>query len=95
MSNIRLFRKLLDSFDIIQSFSKKGHPFDNVVCECFFKYLKKEETNRRTYHTLQELQNSIFEYIEKFYNAKRSPPSLGLVTPNKTFILETALNCCS
>ena len=24
---------------------KKGYSFDNAVCECFFKYLKKEETN--------------------------------------------------
>lgn len=45
------FRKLLDSLNIVQSFSKKGYPFDNACCECFFKYLKKEETNRRTYHS--------------------------------------------
>ena len=45
------FRQLLDSLDVVQSFSKKGFPFDNACCECFFKYLKKEETNRRTYHT--------------------------------------------
>ena len=77
------FRKLLDSFDVVQSFSKKGYPFDNAVCECFFKYLKKEETNRRTYHTLQELQNSIFEYIEGFYNSKRPHQALGLLTPNE------------
>ncbi|MBO5484947.1 MAG: DDE-type integrase/transposase/recombinase [Lachnospiraceae bacterium] len=43
------FRQLLDSLHVVQSFSKKGYPFDNAVCECFFKYLKKEETNRRTY----------------------------------------------
>lgn len=49
------FRQLLDSLNVVQSFSKKGYPFDNAICECFFKYLKKEETNRRTYHTLQEL----------------------------------------
>ena len=41
------FRQLLDSLDVVQSFSKAGFPFDNACCECFFKYLKKEETNRR------------------------------------------------
>ncbi|NBI63913.1 IS3 family transposase [Clostridiales bacterium] len=46
------FRQSLDSLNVVRSFSKKGHPFDNAACECFFKYLKKEETNRRTYHTL-------------------------------------------
>ena len=40
------FRKELDALNIIQSFSKKGHPYDNAVMECFFKYLKKDETNK-------------------------------------------------
>lgn len=39
------FRKLLDSLNVVQSFSKKGCHFDNACCECFFKYLKKEETD--------------------------------------------------
>ena len=37
------FRKLLDELNVVQSFSKKGYPFDNACCESFFKYLKKEE----------------------------------------------------
>lgn len=77
------FRQLLDSLNVVQSFSKKGYPFDNACCESFFKYLKKEETNRKTYHSLQELQLSIFEYIEGFYNSKRPHGSLGLLTPNE------------
>ena len=35
------FRKLLDANNIVQSFSKKGCPFDNACCESFFKFLKK------------------------------------------------------
>lgn len=77
------FRQLLDSLNVVQSFSQKGCPFDNACCECFFKYLKKEETNRRTYHSLQELQLSVFEYIEGFYNSKRPHGSLGMLTPNE------------
>ena len=77
------FRQLLDSLHVVQSFSKKGYPFDNAVCECFFKYLKKEEANRRNYHTLQELYTSVFEYIEGYYNTRRPHSSLGLLTPNK------------
>lgn len=37
------FRQLLDSLNVVQSFSKKGCPFDNACCECFFKYLKKKK----------------------------------------------------
>lgn len=65
------FRKILDSFEVVQSFSKKGYPFDNACCESFFKYLKKEECNRRTYHNESELKLSLFQYIEGFYNSKR------------------------
>lgn len=56
----RDFRKEIDKFNMIQSFSKKGHPYDNAVMECFFKYLKKEETDRRSYSSLQELEISLF-----------------------------------
>lgn len=64
-------------------FPKKGCPFDNACCECFFKFLKKEETNRKTYHTLQELQLSVFEYIEGLYNSRRPHGTLGMLTPNQ------------
>ncbi len=30
------FRKEIDAFHMIQSFSAKGHPYDNAVMECFF-----------------------------------------------------------
>ena len=33
------FRNLLDKFNVVQSFSKKGYPFNNAFCESFFKYL--------------------------------------------------------
>ena len=54
------FRQLLDSLNVVQSFSKKGYHYNNACCECFFNYLKKEETNRKTYHSLTELQTSVF-----------------------------------
>lgn len=65
------FRKVLDAFHFVQSFSAKGHPYDNAVMECFFKYLKQEETNRRSYHSLDQLNNSLFTYINGFYNSRR------------------------
>lgn len=77
------FRQLLDSLDVVQSFSKKGYPFDNAVCESFFRYLKLEETGRRSYHTLNELYLSVFEYIEGYYNSRRPHGSLGYLTPDE------------
>ena len=77
------FRKLLDDLNVVQSFSKKGHPYDNAVAESFFKYLKHEEINRRNYSSLQELKLSVFEYIEGYYNSKRPHSSLRMLTPNQ------------
>ena len=77
------FRQLLDSLDVVQSFSQKGYPYDNACCECFFKYLKKEETNRKNYQTKQELFLALFEYIEGFYNTKRPHTTLNMLTPNE------------
>lgn len=77
------FRQLLNSLNVVQSFSKKGYPFDNAFCESFFKYLKKECTNRHTYHTVNQLRRDLFEYIESFYNNRRPHGSLGYLTPNE------------
>ena len=65
------FRKHLDNLNMVQSFSAKGHPYDNAVMECFFKYLKKEEIDRNSYHSVQELNLSLIEYINGFYNSLR------------------------
>ncbi len=68
---------------VVQSFSKKGYLFDNSCCKFFFKYLKKEEINRKTSHSLQKLQLSVFGYIEGFHNAIRPHGALGMMTPNE------------
>lgn len=79
----KCFRKHLDELDMIQSFSAKGHPYDNAVMECFFKYLKKEETNRRNYSSLAELQLSLFQYINGFYNSLRPHSHNNGLSPNQ------------
>ena len=72
------FRRLLDSCNVVQSFSKKGYPFDNACCENFFKHLKKNRVNRKKYHSADELHLDIFDYIENFYNNKASSWSYRL-----------------
>lgn len=77
------FRKRLDELNIVQSFSAKGHPYDNAVMECFFKYLKKEEADRRRYSSLSELELSIFKYINGFYNSLRPHSHNNGLSPNQ------------
>lgn len=67
----RDFRMLIDDLGMIQSFSAKGHPYDNAVMECFFKYLKKEELDRRCFQSLDQLKQSLLSYISGFYNSRR------------------------
>lgn len=74
------FRKRLDRATFIQSFSKKGHPYDNAVAEAFFKFLKLEETDRHSYHSIEDLELSIFDYIH-FYNFKRPHSANNLLSP--------------
>ncbi len=77
------FRHLMDSLNVVQSFSKKGYPYDNAFCESFFKYLKKNRTNRRSYRTAEELRLDPFDYIEKLYNNQLPHGAIGYKTPNE------------
>ncbi|WP_195918981.1 IS3 family transposase, partial [Lactococcus lactis] len=77
------FRKLLDEHQLLGSYSNPGYPYDNAVTEVFFKYLKQREINRRTYHSIQEVQLSCFEYIEQFYNNYNPHSANNGLTPNQ------------
>lgn len=76
-------RQALDKHQLVASFSKKAYPWDNAVNEAFFKYMKKEELNRRIFQTLEEVQLACFEYIEGFYNSKRPHGFNDMLTPDE------------
>ncbi len=78
------YKEVTDSLNIIHSFSKKGYPYDNSCCESFFKYLKKEETDLKTYQNYNQLYKSISFYINNFYNSYRPHSALDYKTPNET-----------
>ena len=77
------FRKEIDSLHMVQSFSAKGHPYDNAVMECFFKYLKKEELNRRHFQSVEQLKQSLVSYIAGFYNPIRPHSHNHGLSPNQ------------
>ena len=77
------FRRVLDEFHFVQSFSAKGHPYDNAVMECFFKYLKKEELDRRSFQTVEQLKQSLLSYIAGFYNPLRPHSHNHGLSPNQ------------
>jgi len=65
-------RDLLLKNGIIQSMSRKGNCWDNAVAESFFHTLKTELIYHEIYETRAEANQSIFEYIEVYYNRERS-----------------------
>jgi Transposase and inactivated derivatives len=76
------FRTLLRKYQVIQSFSKPGVPFDNAVAESFFASIKKEEFRRSFYNTEEELHKAVREYIE-YFNDYRPHQRMGFQTPNQ------------
>ena len=77
------FRVKLKDYRMIQSMSRKGDCWDNAPAESFFSTLKMEEVYYRKYRTREEARQSIFEYIEVFYNRQRSHSFLDYVSPEK------------
>jgi transposase InsO family protein len=75
------YMHLLQSHNIQVSMSGKGDCWDNAVMESFWATLKTELVHLQSYATRCEAKQSIFEYIEVFYNRKRLHSSLGFVSP--------------
>lgn len=75
------YRHMLHEQGILQSMSRKGDCWDNAPMESFFKTLKVEEVYQRRYATRDEARQSIFEYIEIFYNRQRLHSALSYETP--------------
>lgn len=63
------------------SMSRKGECLDNAVAESFFGSLKNELVYHEDYRTRVEARQSIFEYIEVFYNRQRRHAFLNYMTP--------------
>lgn len=77
----RQVKKLLKSFNIKPSMSRKGNCWDNAVAESFFGNLKKEKIRKHIFKTRDEARQAVFHYIEMFYNPKRRHTHNGRLSP--------------
>ncbi len=75
------FQKALARNNITSSMSGTGNCYDNAAMESFFHTLKTEHIYFESYKTRDQAKRSIFEYIEVFYNRKRSHSTLGYLSP--------------
>jgi putative transposase len=74
------YRNLLKKHGLVCSMSRTGNCYDNAVMESFWSTMKMECVYRQAYQTRQAARQSMFEYIEMFYNRKRRHSSLEQFT---------------
>ncbi|MBX8814408.1 IS3 family transposase [Pseudochrobactrum algeriensis] len=66
---------------IMTSMSGKGNCYDNAMVETFFKTLKTEMIWRTVFHTRDDAQKAIAQYIDRFYNPISRHSSLDYMSP--------------
>jgi putative transposase len=75
------YQGLLARHRLQPSMSRRGNCYDNAVTESFFGTLKTELVHHECYATREAARQSLFEYIEVFYNRRRRHSSLGYLSP--------------
>jgi len=75
------FQRLMAANGVTCSMSRSGDVWDNAAMESFFSSLKTERTARKTYRTRDQAKADVFDYIERFYNARRRHSTLGYLSP--------------
>jgi len=78
------FRSILLEFNptVRQSMSRKGNCWDNACAESFFKTVKVELNTLDGRYSEAEVRQSVFMYIEAYYNRIRMHSVLDYVAPN-------------
>lgn len=75
------YQKVLDEHGMLPSLSRPANCLDNAAMESFFSTLKNERTHHVKYRTRAEARQSVYDYIERFYNPKRMHSTLGYYSP--------------
>jgi len=76
-----VYQQQLSDNNLRCSMSRKGECLDNAVAESFFGTLKNELIYHEDYKTRAGARQSIFEYIEVYYNRQRRHAFLNYMTP--------------
>jgi putative transposase len=75
------YQDALKDLGVVCSMSRKGNCWDNAVAESFFATLKTECVYPRRFATRTEARETIFDFIEVFYNRRRRHSTLGYLSP--------------
>lgn len=77
------YREFVTSQSFVPSMARFGNCYDNAVMESFFHTLKMEHVYWEHYQTREQAKQSVFEYIELFYNCWRRHSTLGYLSPSE------------
>ena len=72
---------MLKQYGMICSMSRKGNCWDNAIVESFFHSFKTELIYTERYAAREIAKQSIFQYIEVYYNRVRRHSSIGSIAP--------------
>jgi putative transposase len=75
------YQKMLKNYGLICSMSRKGNCWDNAIAESFFHSIKTELIYTERYTTREIAKQSIFQYIEVYYNRVRRHSAIGSIAP--------------
>lgn len=74
---------LKETQGMINSYSKKGYPWDNACIESFHSLIKREWLNRFKIENYDQAYRYVFEYINTFYNTVRIHSHCDYQSPNQ------------
>jgi putative transposase len=75
------YQEMLKLFGLTCSMSRKSNCWDNAVAESFFHSIKTELIYTERYATREIAKQSIFQYIEVYYNRVRRHSTIGSIAP--------------
>ena len=75
------YQQKLQQHGFVQILSRPANCLDNAVMESFFSSLKNERTHHEKYPTRADARESVYDYIERFYNPQRMHSTLGYYSP--------------
>ncbi len=85
------FQKALEAARAKPSMGRTGACWDNAVAESFFHSLKVEAIYGSDIQTRREMEQEVFDYVERFYNKTRRHSTIGYCSPlrfEQTFRVE-------
>lgn len=75
------FGKRCQEAGVRPSMGSVGDCFDNALCESFFATLECELLDRETFHSTAEARQTVFAFIEGWYNLQRLHSALDYASP--------------